>query len=74
LTVSRAPHFWQWSPKNVAWLQVGQDTVSDCPQWEHSFHTSLIGERHLGHRSSSTGFHLPHAGQALESGGTSSSQ
>jgi hypothetical protein len=54
--------------------QAGQVTVSDCPHPAQFFQPSLIGDRHFGQRSSSTGFHFPHIGQALESGGTSSPQ
>jgi hypothetical protein len=73
-TINLAPHCWLWSPKNEVFPQAGQVTVRLWPQWEQVFHPSLIGDRHLGQRSSSTGFHLPHMGQELESGGTSSPQ
>jgi len=49
LTISLAPHCWQWSPKNVVLPQAGQATLSPCPQCEHDFQLSLIGDLHLGH-------------------------
>ena len=69
--MSRAPHCWQWSPKNVSLPHAAHFMVRPCPQFEHATQLSLTGERHLGHLKSPSGFHLPHSGHASESGGTS---